>query len=47
MSEVADVGRAQLHANWQAMFAGIPDFRAELIRSVRRDRDQRPQPLDG
>lgn len=28
------VGRAQMHANWQAMFAGIPDFRAELIRSV-------------
>lgn len=30
----AFVGRAQMHANWQAMFAGIPDFRAELIRSV-------------
>ncbi|MGM9474245.1 nuclear transport factor 2 family protein [Pseudarthrobacter sp. YS3] len=28
------VGRAQMHANWQAMFAGIPDFHAELIRSV-------------
>jgi ketosteroid isomerase-like protein len=28
------VGRAQMHANWQAMFAGIPDFRADLIRSV-------------
>lgn len=27
-------GRAQMHANWQAMFSGIPDFRAELIRSV-------------
>lgn len=30
----AFVGRAQMHANWQAMFAGIPDFRAELVRSV-------------
>ena len=30
----AFVGRAQMHANWKAMFAGIPDFRAELIRSV-------------
>ena len=30
----AFVGRAQMRANWQAMFAGIPDFRAELIRSV-------------
>ena len=28
------VGRAQVHANWAAMFAGIPDFRAELVRSV-------------
>ena len=23
-----------MHANWQAIFAGIPDFRAELVRSV-------------
>jgi limonene-1,2-epoxide hydrolase len=30
----AFVGRAQMHANWQAMLAGIPDFRADLIRSV-------------
>jgi ketosteroid isomerase-like protein len=30
----AFVGRAQMHANWQAMFAGIPDFHAILIRSV-------------
>lgn len=30
----AFVGHAQVHANWKAMFAGIPDFRAELIRSV-------------
>ncbi|MDR6685266.1 ketosteroid isomerase-like protein [Arthrobacter sp. 1088] len=28
------VGKGQLHANWAAMFAGIPDFRTELIRSV-------------
>lgn len=27
-------GRAQMHANWEAMFAGIPDFHAELLRSV-------------
>jgi ketosteroid isomerase-like protein len=25
---------AQVRANWGAMFAGIPDFRAELVRSV-------------
>jgi ketosteroid isomerase-like protein len=30
----AFVGRAQMRANWEAMFAGIPDFRAELCRSV-------------
>jgi len=30
----AFVGRAQVRANWQAMFAGVPDLRAELIRSV-------------
>jgi limonene-1,2-epoxide hydrolase len=30
----AFVGRSQMHANWQAIFAGIPDFRADLIRSV-------------
>jgi limonene-1,2-epoxide hydrolase len=30
----AFVGRAQMYANWQAMLAGIPDFHAELIRSV-------------
>lgn len=30
----AFVGRAQMRANWQAMFAGIPDFHAELCRSV-------------
>lgn len=28
------VGREQMRANWAAMFAGIPDFRAELVRSV-------------
>ena len=30
----AFVGRDQLRANWQAMFAGIPDFHAEVARSV-------------
>ena len=30
----AFVGRAQMEANWKAMFEGIPDFHAELIRSV-------------
>jgi ketosteroid isomerase-like protein len=30
----AFVGRAQMRANWEAMFAGIPDFHAELCRSV-------------
>ena len=28
------VGREQVRANWGAMFAGIPDLRAELIRSA-------------
>ncbi len=28
------VGRAQMQANWKAMFDGIPDFHAELVRSV-------------
>jgi ketosteroid isomerase-like protein len=28
------VGRAQMRANWAAMLAGIPDFRAELVRST-------------
>jgi ketosteroid isomerase-like protein len=27
-------GRSQMHANWGAMFAGIPDFHADLERSV-------------
>jgi ketosteroid isomerase-like protein len=31
----AFVGRAQMHANWSAMFEGVPDFRAEIICSVR------------
>lgn len=30
----AFVGVAQMHANWSAIFAGIPDFRAVLIRSA-------------
>lgn len=28
------VGRAQMRANWEAMFAGIPDFHARIRRSV-------------
>ncbi len=28
------VGRAQMRVNWEAIFAGIPDFQAELLRSV-------------
>ena len=27
-------GRAQMRANWEAMFAGVPDFHAEIRRSV-------------
>lgn len=30
----AFVGRAQMRANWEAMFAGIPDFHAQMCRSV-------------
>ena len=30
----AFVGRAQMRANWEAMFAGIPNFHAEILRSV-------------
>ncbi len=30
----AFVGRDQMHANWAAMFAGVPDFHAELPRSA-------------
>jgi hypothetical protein len=30
----AFVGRAHMRANWEAMFAGIPDFHAEICRSV-------------
>lgn len=30
----AFVGRAQMHANWKAILEGIPDFHADLIRSV-------------
>jgi ketosteroid isomerase-like protein len=30
----AFTGRAQMRANWAAMFDGVPDFRAELSRSV-------------
>ncbi len=28
------VGRAQMHANWAALFAGVPDFRAARLRSA-------------
>ena len=28
------IGRAQVRANWGAMFAGVPDLRAELIGSA-------------
>ena len=27
-------GAAQVRSNWTAMFAGVPDFRAEILRSV-------------
>jgi limonene-1,2-epoxide hydrolase len=30
----AFVGRAQMEANWRAMFDGIPDFHTEMVRSV-------------
>ena len=30
----AFVGRAQMRANWEAMFVGVPDFHAEIRRSV-------------
>jgi ketosteroid isomerase-like protein len=30
----AFVGASQVRANWAAMFAGVPDFRAEVVRSV-------------
>jgi limonene-1,2-epoxide hydrolase len=30
----AFAGRAQMLANWEAMLAGIPDFHAEICRSV-------------
>jgi ketosteroid isomerase-like protein len=29
-------GREQVHRNWQAIFAGVPDLRAQVIRSVSR-----------
>lgn len=31
----AFAGRVQMLASWEAMFAGIPDFHAEICRSVR------------
>jgi ketosteroid isomerase-like protein len=46
-------GRAQVEANWTAVFAGVPDFRAELVdQAVAGDRhwgefDWRGTHLDG
>jgi ketosteroid isomerase-like protein len=31
----AFVGSDQVRTNWAAVFAGVPDFRAELLRSTR------------
>ena len=31
----AFTGNAQVHTNWTAVFAGIPDFHAELVASCR------------
>lgn len=31
-------GRAQVHENWSSVFAGVPDFRADLLATCR-DRD--------
>lgn len=31
-------GRAQVHENWSSVFAGVPDFRGELLATCR-DRD--------
>lgn len=28
-------GRQQVHENWSSVFAGVPDFRAELVASCR------------
>ena len=30
----AFTGRTQMHANWAAMFAGIPDFQAESVSTI-------------
>ena len=32
-------GRAQVERNWSAMFAGLPDFRAELLRRAQTGAD--------
>ena len=34
----AFVGRAQMRANWTAMFAGVPDFRAQVRNSAQSGR---------
>ena len=31
----AFVGRDQVRANWSAVFAGVPDFRAEICKRLR------------
>jgi SnoaL-like domain len=33
----AFVGSEQVRKNWSAVFEGVPDFRAELLRSTRED----------
>jgi hypothetical protein len=33
----AFVGREQVRRNWSAVFEGVPDFRAELLRAARAD----------
>jgi limonene-1,2-epoxide hydrolase len=30
----AFMGSSQVHANWAAMFSGVPDFHAELVRAA-------------
>jgi hypothetical protein len=39
----AFVGRAQMRANWEAMFAGIPDFYAEIRVPAQRHRRSPPR----
>lgn len=30
-------GRTQVHENWSSVFAGVPDFRADLVAAVRHE----------